>query len=59
MLLVILKFTVKKAIKRKGDKLYFNWKGYDSSFKSCIDKKEGKNERIFFKTKILGRKSES
>ena len=50
MLLVILKFTVKKAIKRKGDKLYFNWKGYDSSFKSCIDKKEGKNERIFFKT---------
>ena len=27
-------------IKKKGDKLYVKWKGYDSSFKSCIDKKD-------------------
>ena len=27
-------------IKRKGDKLYVKWKGYDSSFNSWIDKKE-------------------
>ena len=32
-------FTVKKAIKRKGNKLYVKWKGYDNSFNSCIDKK--------------------
>ena len=32
-------FTVEKAIKRKGDKLYVKWKGYDSSFNSWIDKK--------------------
>ena len=30
---------VKKVIKRKGDKLYFKWKGYDNSFNSGIDKK--------------------
>ena len=28
------KFRVKKAIKRKGDKLYVKWKGYDNSFDS-------------------------
>ena len=32
-------FTVKKVIKRKGDKLYVKWKGYDSSFNSWVDKK--------------------
>ena len=32
-------FRVKKVIKRKGDKLYVKWKGYDSSFNSWIDKK--------------------
>ena len=32
-------FRVKKLIKRKGDKLYLQWKGYDSSFNSWIDKK--------------------
>ena len=32
-------FSVEKVIKRKGDKLYINWKGYDSSFNSWIDKK--------------------
>ena len=30
---------VEKIIKRKGDKLYFKWKGYDHSFNSGIDKK--------------------
>ena len=32
-------FRVEKLIKRKGDKLYLQWKGYDSSFNSWIDKK--------------------
>ena len=31
---------LKKVIKRKGDKLYVKWKGYDSSFNSWIDKKD-------------------
>ena len=30
---------VEKVIKRKGDKLYVKWEGYDSSFNSWIDKK--------------------
>ena len=29
-----------KAIKRKADKLYIKWKGYNSSFNSSIDKKD-------------------
>ena len=33
------KFRVEKLIKRKGNKLYVKWKGYDSSFNSWIDKK--------------------
>ena len=31
---------VEKVTERKGDKLYVNWKGYDSSFNSWIDKKD-------------------
>ena len=27
-------FRIEKVIKRKGDKLYVKWKGYDSSFNS-------------------------
>ena len=27
-------------MKRKGDKLYVKWKGYDSSFNSWINKKD-------------------
>ena len=27
-------------MKKKGDKLYVKWKGYDNSFKSWIDKKD-------------------
>ena len=30
-------FKVEKVIKRKGDKRYVKWKGYNSSFNSWID----------------------
>ena len=30
-------FRVEKVIKRKGDKLYVKWKGYDISFNKWID----------------------
>ena len=33
-------FRVEKVIRRKGDKLYVKWKGYDNSFNSWIDKKD-------------------
>ena len=33
-------FRIKKVIKKKGDKLYVKWKGYDNSFNSWIDKKD-------------------
>ena len=33
-------FQIEKVIKKKGDKLYVKWKDYDSSFNSCIDKKD-------------------
>ena len=32
-------FRLEKVIKRKGDKLYGKWKGYDNSLNSWIDKK--------------------
>ena len=34
------KFRIEKVIKKKGDKLYVKWKGYDNSFNSWIDKKD-------------------
>ena len=34
------KFTIEKVLKRKGDKLYVKWKGYDNSFNSWINKKD-------------------
>ena len=58
-------FRIKKVNKRKGDKLYVKWKGYDNSLDSWIDKKISiisymfkntsffatyKNESIFSKT---------
>ena len=54
-------FTIKKVIKRKGDKLFVKWKGYGTSFNSWIDKKKlrvipliaiplNKNESTFSKT---------
>ena len=33
-------FRIEKVITKKGDKLYVNWKGYDNSFNSWIDKKD-------------------
>ena len=33
-------FRIEKVLKKKGDKLYVKWKGYDNSFNSCIDKKD-------------------
>ena len=38
----------KKVFKRKGDKLYVKWKGYDNSFNSWIDKKD-----IFISNKLF------
>ena len=32
------KFKIEEFIKRKGDKLYVKWKGYDNSFKNWTDK---------------------
>ena len=31
---------IEKVIKRKGDKLYVKWKGYDNSFNSGVDIKD-------------------
>ena len=31
-------FRIEKVIKRKGDKMYVKWKGYDNPFNSWIDK---------------------
>ena len=33
-------FRIEKVTKRKRDKLYVKWKGYDNSFNSWIDKKD-------------------
>ena len=33
-------FRIEKVIKKKGDKLYVKWKGYDNSFNSWIDKND-------------------
>ena len=33
-------FRIEKAIKKKGNKLYVKWKGYDNSFNSWINKKD-------------------
>ena len=41
-------FRIEKVIKRKRNKLYFKWKGYDNSFNSWTDKKIlYKNESVF------------
>ena len=31
---------IEKVIRKKGDKSYAKWKGYDSSFNSCVGKKD-------------------
>ena len=33
-------FKIEKVIKRKGDKIYVKWKGYDNSYHSWIDKRD-------------------
>ena len=33
-------FRIEKVIKKKGDKLYVKWKGYDNSFNSWTDQKD-------------------
>ena len=32
-------FRIEKVMKRKGDKLFVKWKGYNSLFNSSIDRK--------------------
>ena len=50
-------FTVGKILKKKGHKLYVNWKDYDSSFNSWIDKKNVMQIGGYFpRTKSLGAK---
>ena len=34
------KFRKEKVLRRRGDKLYVKWKGYDNLFNSWIDKKD-------------------
>ena len=34
------KFRIEKVLKRKGDKSYVKWKGYNNSFNSWINKKD-------------------
>ena len=43
-------FRIEKVIKRKGNKLYVKWKGYNNSFDSWIDKKDLINEWSIFST---------
>ena len=33
-------FRIEKVIKKKGDKLYVKWKGYNNLLNSWIDKKD-------------------
>ena len=33
-------FRIEKVFKKKDDKLYVKWKGYDNSFNNWIDKKD-------------------
>ena len=34
------KFRIEKALRRKSDKLYVKWKGYDNSFNSWTDNED-------------------
>ena len=36
----LIKKNLEKVLKRKRDKLYVKWKGYDNSFNSWINKKD-------------------
>ena len=37
---ILLLKQIEKVIKKKGDKFYVKWKGYDNSFNSWIDEKD-------------------
>ena len=53
-------FRIEKVIKKRGDKLYVKWKGYDNSFNSWIDKKSFSLILSYvFNNKISSYKSES
>ena len=41
-------FRIEKVIKRKGDKMFVKWKGYDNSFNSWIDKKRSYKMSQYF-----------
>ena len=40
------KFRTEKVLKRKGNKLYVKWKGYDNSIVGFIKKTSYKNESM-------------
>ena len=40
-------FRRENVTKKKGNKLYVKWTGYDNSLNSCIDEKGSINESIF------------
>ena len=52
-------FRIEKVIKRKYDKLYFKWEGYDNLLNSWIDAKDSISERIFSRAEILRSKCKS
>ena len=37
---LLKEFRIEKVIKRKENKLFVKWKGYNNSFNSWIDKKD-------------------
>ena len=39
---------LKKVIKRKGNRVYVKWKGYDSSLSGCVNKKGIISRREYF-----------
>ena len=43
---------IEKVMKKTGDKLYVKWKGYDISFKRCIDKKRFNQISVILSSKI-------
>ena len=44
-----------EVIKKKGDKLYVKWEGYDNSFNSWIDKKRLKMSSKYFPPYIVSK----
>ena len=47
-------FRIEKVIKRKDDKLFVKWKGYNNLFNSWIDKKKVEMSEYFPKPHSLG-----